>query len=354
MSSKALPPKFIDDASGYPEYRKNLLRWSRISKVENEKQAEVVLYYLQGQPSGIQEKIDTALGDQVEDKADGLKKVVDFMDTIYAEDDMTTAWTKYKEFIRLKKDSSQPVIEFIAEFDKKHTKAKEAGCVFSDIVLGFNLLESCNLSETDEKFILTAVDFKKGKDNGDLLEQIKSSLRKFQARETLCADKDDKIKVKEEDSFVTEIRDALVADGWTPPSSSSGASVKQNSPYYKGKKNPLGPDGKPRRCFRCQSEYHMADACDQKGKNTPKPQQTKTTQVKEQAAVAKATKEKVVRPKTSALSKLLAKDRSEGKVITRALSKASTTDFGMICEVFSEDESEKHSEDDLEDASGDD
>ena len=141
MSSKALPPKFIDDASGYPEYRKNLLRWSRISKVENEKQAEVVLYHLQGHPSGIQEKIDTALGDQVEDKADGLKKVVDFMDTIYAEDDMTTAWTKYKEFIRLKKDSSQPVIEFIAEFDKKHTKAKEAGCVFSDIVLGFNLLE---------------------------------------------------------------------------------------------------------------------------------------------------------------------------------------------------------------------
>ena len=181
MSSKYDPPQFMDDNSGYPEYRKKLMRWSRITKVKPEKMAEVVLYHLEGHPSGIQTKIDTALGDAVEDKVDGLEKLIAFLDTIYKEDEMTEAWNKYKAFIRLIKQELQPVTEFIAEFDRAHKKAKESGCEFSDIVLAFNLLESFNLSETDEKFILTAVDFSVEKRDGNLLDQVKNSLRKFQS-----------------------------------------------------------------------------------------------------------------------------------------------------------------------------
>ena len=159
-SSKIEPPKFMDDASGYTEYKKKLLRWTRITKTDPKLQAETVVYYLEGHPSGIQDKIDTALGTDIENKEDGMTKLVTFLDGIYAEDEMTEAWSKYKQFIRLKKQIDQPITEFIADFDKAHTRAKESGCEFSDIVLGFNLLESSNLSETDEKFVLTAVDFK--------------------------------------------------------------------------------------------------------------------------------------------------------------------------------------------------
>jgi len=163
MSNKFEPQKFIDDASGYPDYKKKLNRWSRITKTDPKQQAEVVLYHLEGHPSGIQEKIDTALGNKIVDADDGLAQVIKFLDEIYAEDEMTEAWTKYIQYIRLKKQLGQSVTEFIAEFDKAHTRAKESGCEFSDIVLAFNLLESCNLSDTDEKFVLTGIDFKKGK-----------------------------------------------------------------------------------------------------------------------------------------------------------------------------------------------
>ena len=40
----------------------------------------------------------------------------------------------------------------------------------------------------------------------------------------------------------------------------------KNSPNYKGKKNPLGEDGKALRCFTCQSEYHLAPKCEKKKK----------------------------------------------------------------------------------------
>ena len=261
MSSKFEPPKFMDDASGYPEYKMLLLRWSRITKTPKEQQAEVVLYHLQGHPSGVQEKIDTALGPAVVNKDDGLAKLIGYLDTIYAEDPMSEAWSKYKRFTKLKRNPEQPVTEFIADFDKGHIQAKESGCEFSDIVLGFTLLEACELSETDEKFVLTAVDFATGKRDKNLLDQMKNSLRKFQSRDRLSSDNaGDRMKVKEEDALVASVKQALIADGWTPPSPGSEGRKK--------KKNPLDADGKRKVCFHCKSEYHLLDKCDKKEKRT--------------------------------------------------------------------------------------
>ena len=145
-TQKFAPPKFIDSASGYSEYKRKLERWSRITKTEKKKQAEVILYNLEGHPSGIQEKIDTALGDEIVDKEDGLEKVIKYLDTIYAEDEMTEAWTKYKQFIRLRKKEKQSITEFIAEFEKTYAKAKTRGTSCFDTTLAFKLLEACCLS----------------------------------------------------------------------------------------------------------------------------------------------------------------------------------------------------------------
>ena len=120
-----------------------------VKDVKPEKQAEVVLYHFAGSllTSGIQSKI--ALANAVEDQADGLVKVIEYMDSMRMK---RQAWTKYKQFIHLKKDgANQPVTEFIAVFDQAHTKAKESRCEFSGIILGFNFLEPGNLNETDEK-----------------------------------------------------------------------------------------------------------------------------------------------------------------------------------------------------------
>ena len=69
----------------------------------------------------------------------------------------------------------------------------------------------------------------------------------------MTAPKDDsRVRVKQEESFVTSVKKALIADGWKPPNASGKSiprHVKQNSQYYKGKKNPLGPDGKPPKMF---------------------------------------------------------------------------------------------------------
>ena len=254
-----VPPDFISDTISYAEYKRKLQRWSRITNVDKKQQAEVVVYHLEGHSSRIQEKIDAQLGDQLIDNNDGMDKLIAYLDTIYAEDEMAEAWARYKKIISLKKNEDQSVSEFIADFEKEYAMAKEYGCELSDTVLAFCLLEACKLSDTDEKFILTAVDFKKGKESKDMLEQVKNSLRKFQSRNKLTGeDKESDSKIKVE-SLVSNLKEIMLSEGWTPPQSSGSF---RNSSYYKGKKNPLGEDGKPLRCFNCQSEYHMMNNCD--------------------------------------------------------------------------------------------
>ena len=275
MSNRLNPPEFCADASGYAEYKKRLLRWSRITTISKRQQAEVVLYHLEDHPSGIQEKIDTALSDKIQDKENGLSELIKYLDAIYEEDDMTTAWTSYKRFVRLAKRNSQPVSEFIAEFDKEYKKARECGCVFSDTVLSFFLLESCRLSEVDEKFVLTGIDFKVGKESANMLDQVKSSLRKFQSREKMSTDPRFENKLKVDESLLTAVQQVMISEGWKAPegggrgrrrsySESDTGGMPRNSNGYQGKKNPLGSNGKPLRCFDCQSEYHMRDKCDKK------------------------------------------------------------------------------------------
>ena len=311
MSSKIAPPYFINEASEYPEYKTNLLRWSRITKTPKVQMAECVLYQMKDHSSGIAKKIDTALGDEVIDKEDGLDKLVEYLDSIYKEDDMALMWSKYKKFTRLRKtDEQQPITEFIAEFEAAYKDAKNNGCEVSDTVLALSLLDSCNLSEINEKFVLTDVDFKTGREQKTCLAQVKRSLRKFQSRDRLSEHDGFHVK-EEEDAFIADMKSALLADGWKPPTGASGSSAssqRYNSDLYKGRKNKLGPDGNPMRCLRCNSEYHFANACD-KAPMTEIPAETKVGSAQKQKKVSSSAKKKSKSSEKTMLSQLLQKRR---------------------------------------------
>ena len=63
-------------------------------------QAEVIVYSLDGHPSRIKDKIDVKIGDEIIDNEKGIEVLLDYLDTIYQEDEMCDAWTKYKNFQR--------------------------------------------------------------------------------------------------------------------------------------------------------------------------------------------------------------------------------------------------------------
>ena len=210
-----------------------------------------------------------AIGDKLVDNEDGINELIVFLDGIYQQDEMSEAWLNYKSFQKVSRRKNQDILNFISDFDREYNLAKTAGCVYSDTILSFRLLEAANLSENDKKFVLTAIDFEQGKKNKDLEVQMKASLKKFQGRSTVSMEGKNEFAI--DPALLSQVKDVLVSQGWGKKSdhvrrrsNSNPEGLKKNSQAYKGKKNPLGEDGKPLKCFKCQSEYHLAPKCDQK------------------------------------------------------------------------------------------
>ena len=263
------PPTFVSELKSYAEYKSDLLMWSRITSIPKKNQAEVVVYNLDGHPSRIKEKIVLNIGEEIQDAVDGIQKLITYLDSIYKVDDMADAWLKYKNFQKLTRTEISTINDFIAEFEKEYILAKSAGCEYNDIILGFRLLEATRLTDMDEKFVLTGVDYAQAKTQKNLFDQVKASLKKFQGRKVINAED----KLVFDPVLVANVAETLIAQGWSKPKTRRRSTsdpgeghnkFNKNKNNYKGKKNPLGADGKPRQCFKCGSIYHFIDTCDKK------------------------------------------------------------------------------------------
>ena len=272
------PPAFVSDTKSYAEYKFDLEVWSRICGLDKRVQAEMVVYRLDGHPSRIKEKVNTQLGSKLKGNEDGIKELIDFLDTIYSKDDMADAWDKFSEFSNFVKASDQSMSEFIAEWENYYHRMKNVECEYSDLILAFKLLQASQLNEIDTKLVLTGVDYKEGKAKKNMLGQVKDSLKKFQGRPVIL---EDKRSVQVSATLVSDMEDVLISKGWKPPNKQRRRSRSVSPPRttsqprsntnYKGKKNKLGEDRTPMKCFKCKCNhtgncncpcvYHFADKC---------------------------------------------------------------------------------------------
>ena len=145
MSLLIEPPAFISSSKKFAEYKKDLLRWSRLTSVKPELQAELVVYRLDGHPTNIKEKIVTQLGDDLEGDADGITKLLNFLETVYGDDDMADTYDKYVEFKNKKRKNDEAIRPFIADWENVYFKCKNSKCELPDMVLFFELLQAAQL-----------------------------------------------------------------------------------------------------------------------------------------------------------------------------------------------------------------
>ena len=141
MAAKYLdPPAFIGPKRTYTMYRSDLMMWSRITPIKEESQAEVVVYNLEGHSSGIKEKIMTKIGETLVNNKEGIKVLVEYLDSVYKEAD--------------KCDNTGP---------KKNAKT-EAACVAAEV----------GNKRLDDVFALLAVNIKTEEEKEVLEEKLES------------------------------------------------------------------------------------------------------------------------------------------------------------------------------------
>ena len=190
--------------------------WSRITTLPKKVHAETVVFRLDNHVSRIKDKIMTQIGDKLKGNEDGITELIKFLDTIYNKDEMADAWDKYIEFTSVTKKRDQCMTDFISEWTNVYHKAKKVGCVYSDVILAFKILQDSKLEDIDVKLVLTGVDYIKGKANKDLFDQVVTSLKKFQGRNIMSSE-DRKLDVKVEPTWLAEAQDVFLAKGWKPP-----------------------------------------------------------------------------------------------------------------------------------------
>lgn len=293
MAQNCEPPSFISETKTYAEYKEDLERWSRLSSLDKKLQAEMVVHRLDGHPSRIKEKIVTKIGTSLIDNAEGIKELIKFLDSVYGVDEMANVWERYQAFSSHARKPNQDISDFIPDWEMCYQKLKTSGCDYPDTILGLKLLEDAKLSDMDVKLVLTGVDYTKAKTDKDLQQQITNSLKKFTGRSVISNKQDNlAVSVKSEPTWISEVEEVLLARGWKQPQKGRRRSRSESPPRsrpssnYKGKKNNLGLNGKPKKCYLCKCEhvdncncpcvYHLADKCPQRkarvtGVEKPKP-----------------------------------------------------------------------------------
>ena len=295
------PPSFISSSKKFAEYKKDLLRWSRLTFVKPELQAELIVYKLEGDPSNIKEKIVTKLGEDLENNKDGIKILLEFLETVYGDDDMADAYDKYVDFKNKKRKNGEAIQVFTADWESLYQKCKNVGCELPDMVLCFELLQAAQLDATEAQLVLTGVDYKKGKSKEKLLEQMKTSLKKFKGRAVIGGGTktSSELTIKTEDTFITkDVETYLVKKGWSKPKKrrrSNSEPVKTDNGYM-GRKNKLDSNGIPLKCHlcRCKHEancncscvYHFADKCPNRAKDKKNEAENKSSEARAELGLA--------------------------------------------------------------------
>ena len=265
------------------EYRADVEMWSRLTPLKPAQQAEAIVFFLGKQKNPVKEKIMTSIGDQIKNNEKGLDVLLTYLESIYKKDDMADSFEKYCTFEKREKRRDEKIPEFIADWETLYAKTQKQGCTLTDMVLAFKLLKACKLSEMEVNLVLTGVDFGRGKDDKSMLKQVKESLKKFVGR-SVITEQDKETVIKTEETYVTKEELTLMMKGFKGKrqrtrSKSQGDQPISSNTSYKGKKNPLGKDYKPLKCFKCKCEcqekcqcpcvYHLADKCTTKNANKP-------------------------------------------------------------------------------------
>ena len=118
------PPKFSMDKN-YEVYKQELDAWKAITSIDADKLGRVVALSLpENDASDIRNKVFNAVN---LDGNDGYKNVVAFLDSEFKKDAVSDMCDKIRAFMKLHKNSSQTMQQYISEFDRAYTTAKNGG-----------------------------------------------------------------------------------------------------------------------------------------------------------------------------------------------------------------------------------
>ena len=190
MTSSYKAPPMLNEDTSYERWKKELSLWEICTEVPVNKRAAVVCLSLKGKARDIAVNIDVASLQS----DDGIKALTDELDELFLKDEDQRKYAAYENFEKFKRPSDMSIAEYIVEFEKKNTKLVEYDIDLPDAVKAYRLLDSANIPK-DKGELARATLTKLTYDN-----MKKQLLKIFDS--VITTDK--KTPIKEEDAFYEE------------------------------------------------------------------------------------------------------------------------------------------------------
>ena len=118
MAKAREPPAFISETKSFATYKRDLTRWAKLTDLEDDQKADMVVHCLDGHPSGIKDKIDTQMKESALSCDEGIKNLLEFLEGVYKVDEWSDSYEKYSMFEKCTRTKGQTVQEFLSVWEK--------------------------------------------------------------------------------------------------------------------------------------------------------------------------------------------------------------------------------------------
>ena len=195
------PPKFSENLC-YETFKTKTTAWQKVTSVKEASQGLVLALNLpNNEANNIGERIFQELTVADLEGASGADKFWEYMDNQFKKDDMVQMCETIKAFSLFKRRESQPIKEYVNEFESLYMKAKRKGLsALPPEYLTYLLFDNSGLETKDQRLAMVEVDFTK---KDEMFERSKRNMLKlFGGIKSLTDNADDLIRLtNENDTF---------------------------------------------------------------------------------------------------------------------------------------------------------
>ena len=259
------PPEFMTEKNSFKQYRRDVQRWIRCTSVDKRRQGDIILLNIPP-THPLKERLENEIGDEVIDNEDGVKLILDTLESIYGSDQVMESYLLFRDLELKQRQVGQDILDYLSEWETCYIRAKDKGIELQENVKAFKLLMTANLDELDMKLVLSEVDMKSEEGKKKLYNQTKVAIRKYHSAGSLQSHKLAS-KALFSESQLSQIEEVFVTKGWTRPDEGWKKNKKrrfdEDSLNRQKKDNGTDKDGNWRKCYKCVREcVHGKKKCD--------------------------------------------------------------------------------------------
>ena len=212
------PPEFINDKLKFKQYKRDLERWVRCTSVEKKRQGDLILLNIPS-TNKLKERLEQEVGERVIDNEDGVKLILDLLETIYGSDEVLECYLRFRDLETKQRQVGQDVLDYVGEWEVAYGRAKDRGVELDKKCKAFKLLMTTNLEELDMKLVLSELDMKSEEGKKTLFAQVKTAIRKYHRAGSLTSYRTME-KTLFSEAQLPQLEEVFIAKGWTKPGAS--------------------------------------------------------------------------------------------------------------------------------------